>query len=128
MAAPEATAQQGFDQNWPPSALVSPAWHLADGFTGFEEVRATATGNGVRIAHLDTGYWPPQDSTPAPYWRDLDYNFYENNTNTTDPDTSGVLGTPGHSTATLAILSGNTVDLIYPGKQYAGDIGGRASR
>jgi hypothetical protein len=64
LPAPEATAQQGFDQNWPPAALVSPGWHLADGFTGFEQVRNIATGTGVRIAHLDTGYWPPHDSTP----------------------------------------------------------------
>jgi hypothetical protein len=122
--APAVAAQQGFDQNWPPAALVSPGWHLAAGFTGFEEVRGTATGNGVRIAHLDTGYWPPQDSTPRHIRRDLGYNFYENNTNTTDPGTSGPLRNPGHGTATLAILSGNTVDLIYQGMQYTGDIGG----
>ena len=123
-AAPEATAQQGFDQNWPPAALVSPGWHLAPGFTGFEQVRGTATGNGVRIAHLDTGYWPPHDSTPRHIRRDLGYNFYENNTNTTDPGISGVLRNPGHGTATLAIVSGKTVDLIYQGMQYTGDIGG----
>lgn len=64
LAAPEAAAQQGFDQNWPPAALVSPAWHLAAGFTGFEQAHGTTTGNGVRIAHLDTGYWPRQVSTP----------------------------------------------------------------
>jgi hypothetical protein len=103
---------------------VSPGWHLADGFTGFEKARAIATGNGVRIAHLDTGYWPPHDSTPRHIRRDLGYNFYENNTNTTDPGTGGILRNPGHGTATLAILSGNTVDLIYQGRQYTGDFGG----
>jgi hypothetical protein len=30
----------------------------------------------------------------------------------------------GHGTATLAILSGNTVDLSHQGQQYSGDIGG----
>jgi Subtilase family len=80
--------------------------------------------HGVRIAHLDTGYWPPQVSTPRHIRRDLGYNFSENNTNTTDPGTSGVLRNPGHGTATSAILSGNTVDLIYQGQQYTGDIGG----
>ena len=103
---------------------MSPGWHLAEGFTGFEKVRAIATGNGVRIAHLDTGYWPPQVSTPRHIRRDLGYNFYENNTNTTDPGTGGLLRNPGHGTATLAIVSGNTVDLIYQGKQYTGDLGG----
>jgi len=78
----------------------------------------------VRIAHLDTGYWPPHESTPRHVRRDLGYNFYENNTNTTDPGISGPLRNPGHGTATLAILSGNTVDLIYQGVQYSGDIGG----
>jgi Subtilase family len=121
---PEAAAQQGFDQDWPPTSLVNPGWHLAEGFTGFEKVRAMATGTGVRIAHLDTGYWPPQVSTPRHIRRDLGYNFYENNTNTTDPGTGGLLRNPGHGTATLAIVSGNTVDLIYQGKQYTGDIGG----
>ena len=121
---PEAAAQQGFDKDWPPAALVSPGWHLAAGFTGFEQVRSTATGNGVRIAHLDTGYWPPHASTPRHIRRDLGYNFYENNTNTTDPGTSGVLRNPGHGTATLAIVAGNTVDLIYQGMQYTGDLGG----
>ena len=29
-AAPEATAQQGFDQNWPPAALVSPGLGVDD--------------------------------------------------------------------------------------------------
>jgi hypothetical protein len=123
-AAPEATAQQGFDKDWPPASPVSPGWHLADGFTGFEKARVIATGNGVRIAQLDTGYWPPHDSTPRHIRRDLGYNFYENNTNTTDPGTGGILRNPGHGTATLAILSGNTVDLIYQGRQYTGDFGG----
>ena len=121
---PEAAAQQGFDKDWPPAALVSPGWHLAAGFTGFEQARNTATGNGVRIAHLDTGYWPPHASTPRHIRRDLGYNFYENNTNTTDPGTSGVLRNPGHGTATLAIVAGNIVDLIYQGMQYTGDLGG----
>ena len=121
---PGVTAQQGFDQNWPPAALVSPGWHLADGFTGFERVRGMATGNGVRIAHLDVGYWPPHDSTPRHVRRDLGYNFYENNTNTTDPGISGFLRNPGHGTATMALLAGNTLDLIYQGVQYRGDFGG----
>jgi Subtilase family len=121
---PAATAQAGMDQDWPPAAPVSPGWHLADGFTGFEPVRGMATGNGVRIAHLDTGYWPPHDSTPRRIRRDLGYNFYENNNDTTDHGIGGLLRNPGHGTATLALLAGNTVDLIYQGQQYRGDFGG----
>jgi hypothetical protein len=124
-AAPaETAAAAGFDQNWPPTAMVSPGWHLAAGFTGFAGVRGTATGNGIRIAHLDTGYWPPHVSTPRHIRRDLGYNFYENNTNTTDPGIAGLLHNPGHGTATLALVAGNTVDLVYQGNRYQGDFGG----
>ncbi len=119
-----APAPAGLDPDWPPATLVSPGWHLLDGFTGFAQVRGTATGTGVRIAHLDTGYWPPHVSTPRHIRRDLGYNFYENNHNTTDPGTTGLLRNPGHGTATLAILAGNALDLIYQGKQFAGDFGG----
>ena len=115
---PEATAQTGLNQDWPPYVSVSPGWHLADAFAGFEGVRGLATGNGVRIAHLDTGYWPPHDSTPRLVKRGLGYNFYENNHNTTDPGLGGSLRQPGHGTATIAILAGNTVDLFFQGMQY----------
>src|SRR6516162_6772196 len=27
-----AAAEQGFDEHWPPASLVSPGWHLAEGF------------------------------------------------------------------------------------------------
>jgi hypothetical protein len=121
---PEATAQTGLNQDWPPYVSVSPGWHLADAFAGFEGVRGLATGNGVRIAHLDTGYWPPHDSTPRLVKRELGYNFYENNHNTTDPGLGGILRQPGHGTATIAILAGNTVDLFFQGMQYKGDFGG----
>jgi hypothetical protein len=104
--------------------MVGPGWHLSAGFTGFEAVRGMATGNGVRIAHLDTGYWPPHVSTPRRVRRDLGYNFYENNTNTTDPGIGGPLRNPGHGTATMALLAGNTLDLVYQGKEFHGDFGG----
>src|SRR5208282_6586115 len=34
--------------------------------------------------------------TPRRIRRDLGYNFYENNTNTTDPGIGGILRNPGH--------------------------------
>ena len=103
----------GLNQDWPPYVSVSPGWHLADAFAGFEGVRGLATGNGVRIAHLDTGYWPPHDSTPRLVKRGLGYNFYENKPNTTDPGLGGSLRQPGHGTATIAILAGNTVEVSF---------------
>jgi hypothetical protein len=68
---PAGAAPAGFDRNWPPATTVSPGWHLAAGFTGFEAVRGLATGSGVRIAHLDTGYWPEHASTLRHVRRDL---------------------------------------------------------
>jgi hypothetical protein len=123
-ALPPAAPSAGMDRDWPPTAMVSPGWHLLEGFAGFHQVRGQAAGQGTRIAHLDTGYWPPHISTPRHIRRDLGYNFYENNHNTTDPGTAGLLRNPGHGTATLAIVAGNTLDLMYQGNQYLGDFGG----
>jgi hypothetical protein len=64
-------------------------------------------------------------STPRNLLPDHGYNFYENNTNTVDPYIAGLLDQPGHGTATLALLAGNTVDIEYQaGPIYNGDFGG----
>lgn len=109
---------------WPPAGPVNPAWHLLSEFTGFLDVRATATGRAVRIAHLDTGYWPKHRSAPRNVRPELGYNFFEQNTCTVDPGTTGGLNSPGHGTATIAILAGNAVDVIYQGHEFNGDFGG----
>ena len=116
-------ATGGLDQNWPPPGPVSPGWHLLCGFAEFELIRNQAKGAGVRIAHLDTGYWPAHDSTPRHIHPELGYNFWENNTVTIDPGIAGVLDA-GHGTATLALLAGNTVDLFFQGYRFQGDFGG----
>lgn len=114
----------GMDPDWPPPGAVSPAWHLEANFTGFLEARRRATGKGVRVAHLDTGYWPEHASTPRHMRPDLGYNFSENNTDTIDPGNGGLLANPGHGTATAALLAGGQVELDYRGMTYRGDFGG----
>ena len=51
-AAPAAEAESGLDKSWPPFVSddegVSPGWHLEASFTGFLDMRGTATGRGIR--------------------------------------------------------------------------------
>lgn len=118
-------ATSGPDKNYPPPANAgfSPAWHLGSNFANFQTAWKLSTGKGVRIAHLDTGYWPEHVSTPRNIRPEQGYNFYENNTNTVDPGT-GILKNAGHGTATLALLAGNDVVLKFNGQAYSGPIGG----
>jgi hypothetical protein len=116
----------GFNKDWPPEGNdISPGWHLETGFTGFAGIREKASGAGVRIAHLDTGYTPAHQSTPRGLKPALGYDFWDNKQEAIDPGTSflGVLQ-PGHGTATLALLAGNTVDLTFGTGHFRGDLGG----
>lgn len=124
--APAGTLGHGMDDNWAPSGAVdiSPGWHLERGFTGFAEVRQIATGAGIRIAHLDTGYTPNHMSKPRHLRADLGKDFVTNGDDPVDPGIAHALQNAGHGTATLAILAGNTVNLTYNGKTYQGDFGG----
>jgi hypothetical protein len=103
---PAATAEGGLNADFPPHQTVSPGWHLSQNFTGFDNVRGIATGRGVRIAHLDTGYTPAHASTPRHMRPDLGWNFWDGNANTKDPGSQfiGVLQ-PGHGTATTRAIS-----------------------
>jgi Subtilase family len=118
---------KGLNKNWPPPGPVSPGWHLLPGFTDFVSAHKTAMGKGIRIAHLDTGYWPWHDSTPKNVKPKLGWNFYEGNPNTVD---SGIgypwdpPPAPGHGTATLALLAGNKLNLTFAGHRFSGYFGG----
>ena len=122
---PPAVAPAQLNTNYPPAGAVSPGWHLMQEFSGFANIRGIATGQGMRIAHLDTGYTPGHISTPRNLQPALGWNFWDDNNDTVDPGTQ-VLGVlqPGHGTATLAILAGNTLNLNFMGQQYEGDFGG----
>jgi hypothetical protein len=117
----------GLDQHWPPTRPVSPGWHLEAGFTDFISAHKLATGKGIRIAHLDTGYWPPHNSTPKNIKPALGWNFYEGNPVAVDPGTGSpfdILPSPGHGTATLGFLAGNKLDLVFSGHRFDGYFGG----
>jgi hypothetical protein len=114
------------DTNYPPmsGATFSPMWYLETGFTNFEAARKRTTGKGIKIAHPDTGYWPEHQSTPRNIRPEQGYNYYENNTNVVDPGLTGLGDNPGHGTATLAILAGNSMSLTFGTQTYTGDLGG----
>lgn len=119
-------ASVGLDQNYPPASgtAFSPAWYLGAGFANFQGAWSKTTGKGIKIAISDTGYWPPHKSTPRYIRPEQGYNYYENNTNLVDPGLAGPGLNPGHGTATLAILAGNTMTLTFNGQTYTGDLGG----
>jgi len=115
---------KGLNPRWPPYGPVSPGWHLSDDRTGFLSAHNTATGKGVRIAHLDTGYWPFHKSAPKYVHPELGWDFYSNQPSTVDPGTGGLLNMPYHGMATMALLAGNKMDLAFGGKQFNDYIGG----
>jgi subtilisin family serine protease len=100
-------------------------WHLER--ARFPTAWLSSTGAGVRIAHLDTGYYPDHLSTPRHMLREQGWNYFDANGDTSDP---GNELNAGHGTATLALLAGKEVDLQYtaagstPAHTYAGVIGG----
>jgi hypothetical protein len=123
---------QGLNPDWPPPSPVSPGWHLQRGFTDFTS--ASVKGAGIRIAHLDTGWWTHW-SRPKNLSTSLGCNFLEGNSNTTDlgygssfpPGGGETLGAmPGHGMATLALLSGNKAPggMVNGGQRFNVEIGG----
>lgn len=122
-------SEEDFGGHWPPKPPTDqgPAWHMEDGFTGFRAAHAKATGAGVRIAHLDTGY-RQHPSTPRHMRTDLAWDWWEDRAGAWDPGTRGLGLFPGHGTSTLALLAGGEVDLTLATTRgtfhYKGDIGG----
>jgi subtilisin family serine protease len=128
-APPPGQLDGGLNADWPPfvsnSDGLSPGWHLDAKFAGFDSVRASARGAGVRIAHLDTGYTPGHSSKPRRLRPALGYDYWDDKPDPVDPGTAflGVLQ-PGHGTATLALLAGNAMDLTFGKHRFQGDFGG----
>ncbi len=125
VAPPATQSDGGMDGHWPPHADVSPGWHLDASYTGFSVVRQTTRGKGIIIGHLDTGYTPKHASTPRYVLSDYGYDFWDDTPGAIDPGTGGaLLNTPGHGTATLALLAGNELDLTFGNHRFQGDFGG----
>jgi subtilisin family serine protease len=85
-------------------------WHLGQVKAKEAWQRFGVQGEGMRVAHLDTGYTVhPELITGAGMRADLGYNFEENVSDPTEPlDTID----QGHGTATASVLIGQ------PGKQH----------
>lgn len=133
------TTDATFKPHWPPSipGAAGPAWHLESNFAGFADAhRAGVTGQGVRIAHLDTGYagppnYRPHPSQPRHLLTDLarDFTVDPPAQSAIDPGSANPLLMPGHGTATLALLAGASLNLTLRTRtgatlEFSGDFGG----
>jgi Subtilase family len=92
-------------------------WLRRTGFSQFDAAAAALgaqAGQGVRIAHLDTGYDPAHRSLPANMRHDLERNFVDaaRPRDATDTTGSGALNNPGHGTGTLGLLAGRAFDSV----------------
>lgn len=90
------------------------AWFLDDEFSQLRSARdAAGGGEGVRIAHLDTGYDENHDARPARLRADLQRNLVDGEAagDARDPgrDELGPFDNPGHGTGTLGLLAGGRV-------------------
>ncbi len=91
------------------------AWHLGDDYTQLGSARdqVTFTAPRTRIAHVDTGYYPAHETTPAHVLRHIERNFVHRDghaASAEDPDNRLLLlDNSGHGTGTLGILAGGTV-------------------
>jgi subtilisin family serine protease len=113
----------------PPPLHTAPSWHLKEQYANFFDAWKTATGSGIRIAHLDTGFFRDSDGNlhlAAPQYlkTDLGWNFVEGGGDAADLGQQGVLLQPWHGTATAALLAGRQIDYDFNGQRYVGRIGG----
>ena len=91
----------GLNPHWPPYSAVSPGWHLEPGFTDFLKAHTVANGQGVKIAHLDTGYSPKHISKPKNLRPDLGFDYRSNKSDPVDPGDSAPGLFPGHGNCRL---------------------------
>jgi hypothetical protein len=110
---------RGPDAFWPVGAPRH-GWHLdADHSqlkTARERVGNSTAARSVRVAHLDTGFDPNHPSRPMNLRVDLGRNFVDGDTaDATDPGRHSPTASPGHGTATLALLAGNRVQIPLTG-------------
>jgi hypothetical protein len=130
------TTDATFNSHWPEPGPDGPGWHLGKDYTGFVVVHAAGTtGQGVRIAHLDTGYAGPPNSPVHPSQpRNLlvdlakDFTVDPPADSAIDPGTTGLFLNPGHGTATLAFAAGANLTLVLQTSAgnltFSGDFGG----
>ena len=106
------------------------AWHLTDDYTSLSAARAAANfGDGVKIAHLDTGYDPSHRTKPQNLDASNEWNFVDDDTPRDARDrtpSGGVLRNQGHGTGTLGILAGAKLSNVRPQQANTDDYLGGA--
>jgi hypothetical protein len=111
---------RGPDAFWP-VGTPRHGWHLDTDHSQLKAARDrvgdSAAARSVRIAHLDTGFDPNHPSRPMNLRVELGRNFVEGDqpNDATDPGRHSPAASPGHGTATLALLAGNRVQIPLTG-------------
>lgn len=107
----EASLGEGPDPRWP--SLPDPAWHLGRDHSQLMLARKHAGSNGCtpRLIILDTGIYRKHVTVPRGTNVGLEKNFVEPGKSADDPGTAGPMKSPGHGTATAAVLAGGRVKL-----------------
>lgn len=88
------------------------AWHLGDDYSQLDAARRAVVFSQprTRIAHIDTGFYPPHLSMPEHVRRDLERNFVKSDgtpNDAEDPNNDAFLiDNSGHGTGTISILAG----------------------
>ena len=104
------------------------AWHLDADHSQLADARSLAGqfDSPVRIAHLDTGFDPDHATRPERLRLDLQRNFADDGPpdDARDPGGGGVLQSPGHGTATLALLAGSRCRVAGHGYAFDAPLGG----
>jgi len=95
-------------------------WHLDAEHSQLKAARDrvgdSAAARAVRIAHLDTGFDPNHPTRPINLKVELGRNFVDDDVfDATDPGRHSPAASPGHGTATLALLAGNSVQVPFTG-------------
>lgn len=102
---------------WPTGP--GPGWHLGDSYSELATAgQRVGALDGVRVAHLDTGYLPEAASLPRHFRADLSATCDRLGCklNGRDPYAGGLGKSPGHGPATLSTLAGASYTL--GGREY----------
>ena len=90
------------------------AWHLGQKYSQLGQARDMVefAPPETRIAHIDTGYFPAHETTPANINHRMQRNFADgerSRRDASDPGEGGLVDNSGHGTGTLGILAGGGV-------------------
>ena len=133
-----AVVAETFLSTWPhpKTTIYDPLWHLSADYSQLAEARDSLMNDAdfmvkqakkpIRIAHIDTGYFPYKDFMPEKLLTGLCKSFVEGEEQNLAFDyvKGGLLPeTQGHGAATLAILAGPKVNAPNGLKDFSGYVG-----